>query len=163
MRLKKWDIHVLFFHFITQYLICFQTLIFFCLHVISRSQTQKSIIQICKKGEQFYSEPGILIFSGYLFCQHKPSRSKVRFAPTPFYAYGRKRRHPHAPLLLLSKLNPLTLGFNLGFSFSRTSYRSRRRFFFQNNRHRSFTPSLLLLQIEPAALGFNLGFYFFAF
>ena len=117
--------------------------------MISRSQTQKSIIQICKKGEQFYSEPGILMFSGYLFCQHKPSRSKVRFAPTPFYAYGRKRRHPHAPLLLLSKLNPLRWASIWGFSFSRTSYRSRRRFFFQNNRHRSFTSSLLFSKLEP--------------
>ena len=42
-------------------------------------------------------------------------RSKVRFAPTPFYAYGRKRRHPHAPLLLLLQIEPAALGFNLGF------------------------------------------------
>ena len=33
-----------------------------------------------------------------------PRRSKVRFAPTFFFA---KERHPHAPLLLLSKSNPL--------------------------------------------------------
>ena len=64
------------------------------------------------------------------------------------------------PCSSFSKLNPLTLGFNLVSSFLRTSYRSRRRFFFQNNRHRSFTPSLLLLQIEPTSLGFNLGFSF---
>ena len=43
---------------------------------------------------------------------------------------------------------------------SRTSYRSRRRFFFQNNRHRSFTSSLLLSKLNPLTLGFNLGFFF---
>ena len=32
---------------------------------------------------------------------------------------------------------------------SRTSYRSRRRFFFQNNRHRSLTSSLLLSKLNP--------------
>ena len=32
---------------------------------------------------------------------------KVRFATTSFYACGKKRRHPPASLLLLSKSNPL--------------------------------------------------------
>ena len=41
---------------------------------------------------------------------------------------------------------------------SRTSYRSRRRFFVPNKRHLSLTSSLLLFQIEPASPGFNLGF-----
>ena len=36
-----------------------------------------------------------------------PRRSKVRFAPTSFYACGTKRRHPPAPLLLLSNRDPL--------------------------------------------------------
>ena len=36
-----------------------------------------------------------------------PRRSKVRFAPTFFYSCGTKERHPPAPLLLLSKPNPL--------------------------------------------------------
>ena len=36
-----------------------------------------------------------------------PRRSKVRFAPTSFYACGKKRRHPPASLLLLPKPNPL--------------------------------------------------------
>ena len=43
---------------------------------------------------------------------------------------------------------------------SRTSYRSRRRFFVPNKRHRSFTPSLLLSRLNPLTLGFNLGFFF---
>ena len=43
---------------------------------------------------------------------------------------------------------------------SRTSYRSRRRFFVPNKRHRSFTPSLLLSKLNPLTLGFNLGFFF---
>ena len=34
-------------------------------------------------------------------------RSKVRFAPTFFYSCGTKERHPPAPLLLLSKSQPL--------------------------------------------------------
>ena len=34
---------------------------------------------------------------------------------------------------------------------SRTSYRSRRRFLFQSNRHLSFTPSLLLSESNPLA------------
>ena len=36
-----------------------------------------------------------------------PRRSKVRFAPTFFYSCGTKERHPPAPLLLLSKSQPL--------------------------------------------------------
>ena len=36
-----------------------------------------------------------------------PRRSKVRFAPTSFYACGTKRRHPPAPWLLLSNRDPL--------------------------------------------------------
>ena len=35
-----------------------------------------------------------------------PRRSKVRFAPTSFYACGKKRRHPPAPLLLLFRKRP---------------------------------------------------------
>ena len=65
-----------------------------------------------------------------------------------------------APGLLLSKSNPLALGFDLvhagGMFFSprespatrttssRTSYRSRRRFLFQSKRRLSLAPSLLL-------------------
>ena len=44
-----------------------------------------------------------------------PRRSKVRFAPTSFFAFGKKRRHPSASLPLFSKANPLPLGFGLGF------------------------------------------------
>ena len=40
-------------------------------------------------------------------------RSKVRFAPTSFYPYGAKRHHLPALLLLPSKSNPLSLGFDL--------------------------------------------------
>ena len=36
-----------------------------------------------------------------------PRRSKVCFAPASFYACGKNRRHPPAPLLLLSKSRPL--------------------------------------------------------
>ena len=36
-----------------------------------------------------------------------PRRSKVRFAPTSFFCLWQKRRHPHAPLLLLSNCDPL--------------------------------------------------------
>ena len=36
-----------------------------------------------------------------------PRRSKVRFAPTFFYSCGTKECHSPAPLLLLSKPNPL--------------------------------------------------------
>ena len=36
-----------------------------------------------------------------------PRRSKVRFAPTSFFCLRQKRRHPHAPLLLLSNCDPL--------------------------------------------------------
>ena len=43
---------------------------------------------------------------------------------------------------------------------SRTSYRSRRRFFVPNKRHLSLTSSLLLSKLNPLALGFNLGFSF---
>ena len=42
-----------------------------------------------------------------------PRRSKVRFAPTSFYAHGKKDRRPPAPLLLLSKSQPLALGCDL--------------------------------------------------
>ena len=43
---------------------------------------------------------------------------------------------------------------------SRTSYRSRRRFFFQNNRHRSFTPSLLLSKLNSLRWASIWGFSF---
>ena len=36
-----------------------------------------------------------------------PRRSKVRFAPASFFCLWQKRRHPHAPLLLLSNCDPL--------------------------------------------------------
>ena len=42
-----------------------------------------------------------------------PRRSKVRFAPTSFYARGKKDVIRPAPLLLLSKSQPLALGRDL--------------------------------------------------
>jgi hypothetical protein len=48
-----------------------------------------------------------------LDCPGAPRRSKVRFAPAAFYAHGKKSRHPPAPLLLLSKPQPLALGCDL--------------------------------------------------
>lgn len=52
----------------------------------------------------------------------EPRRSKVRFAPTSFYACGTKRRHPPAPWLLLSNRDPLrwarSWGHPAGASFS---------------------------------------------
>ena len=78
-----------------------------------------------------------------------PRRSKVRFAPTSFYACGKKRRHPPASLLLLSKPNPLRwasvwcrrfaailfhhnklLIFDLSSCSLQASYRLRRAFYF---------------------------------
>ena len=43
-----------------------------------------------QEGKQFVLNPKFSFFSGYLFCQHNPRRSKVRFAPTSFYTYGKK-------------------------------------------------------------------------
>ena len=43
---------------------------------------------------------------------------------------------------------------------SRTSYRSRRRFFVPNKRHRSFTPSLLLSKLNPLRWASIWGFSF---
>ena len=45
--------------------------------------------------------------SVHLKCSLFPRRSKVRFAPTFFYSYGTKERHPPAPLLLLSNRDSL--------------------------------------------------------
>ena len=44
-----------------------------------------------------------------------PRRSKVRFAPTPFYACGKKDAIRPLPCSSFPKLNPLALGFNFVF------------------------------------------------
>ena len=46
-------------------------------------------------------------FGGPGFPPFLPGRGAVRFAPASFSACGKKRRHPHAPLLLLSNCDPL--------------------------------------------------------
>ena len=59
-----------------------------------------------------------------------------------------------APLLLLSETHPSDVSRGP----FQASYRLRRRFFFQNNRHRALTPLLLLSKSNPLTLGFNFVF-----
>ena len=59
-----------------------------------------------------------------------------------------------APLLLLSETHPSDVSRGP----FQASHRLRRRFFFQNNRHRALTPLLLLSKLNPLTLGFNFVF-----
>ena len=66
------------------------------------------------KSSLFYREPWYtkalarnLDEQQYPGWSHLTRRSKVRFAPTFFYSLGTKERHPPAPLLRLSKSNPM--------------------------------------------------------
>ena len=93
---------------------------------------------------------------------------KVRFATTSFYACGKKRRHPPASLLLLSKPNPLRwasvwcrrfaailfhhnklLIFDLSSCSSQASYRLRRSFSFYYKAHRALILLLLTPKLDP--------------
>ena len=105
-----------------------------------------------------------------------PRRSKVRFAPTSFYACGKKRRHPPASLLLLSKPNPLRwasvwcrrfaailfhhnklLIFDLSSCSSQASYRLRRAFSFYYKAYRALILLLLASKLDPLSLGSSLA------
>ena len=97
---------------------------------------------------------------------------KVRFATTSFYACGKKRRHPLASLLLLSKPNPLRwasvwcrrfaailfhhnklLIFDLSSCSLQASYRLRRAFSFYYKAHRALILLLLTPKLDPLCSG----------
>ena len=57
----------------------------------------------------------------------RPSSEQSPLCSGVFLCLWQKRRHPPAALLLLSKSNPLTLGFDLVFVFNHARRKSRAR------------------------------------
>jgi len=101
----------------------------------------------------FQIEPAALGFNlGFLFLGQSPfgfvSGNSLRLLP--------KTALTSLPLLP----NPKHLASDLFFSFSRTSYRLRRRFFVPNKRHRALTPLLLLSKLNPLRWASIWGFIF---
>ena len=100
----------------------------------------------------FQIEPAALGFNlGFYFW------GKVRSASFPATAYGycRKLRSLPCPSFQIR-----STWLRICFFLSRATYRSRRRFFFQNKRHRALTPLLLLSKLNPLRWASIWVFYF---
>ena len=105
---------------------------------------------------------------GRCFLLGKDSRADSKGAGVNGVPVARQSRDPARPPLKGLALRRRRASPPLSTTSSRTSYRSRRRFLFQSQRHLSLTPSLLLSKSKPrgrfvplrqlrhsAALGFD--------